>query len=95
MDVPSRGLALLRALSAFCPGLWLVLNPSNLGQAWSCSGGSGVIAGEGRSQSLPWWQQGEGTLGGDITLPGNPLLDPGDGGDGTAPPHASFPARPI
>lgn len=40
MDVPSQGPALLRDLSAFCLGLWLVLNPSDLGQAWSCSGGS-------------------------------------------------------
>jgi len=75
VDILSQGLALLRASSVFCLGLWFVLNPADLGQAWSCSGGSGVTAGEGRSWSL----LGEGTAGGP-QLAGGPLSDPSGGG---------------
>lgn len=80
MDGPSRGPALLRASSVVCPGLWLLLNPADLGQAGSCSGGSGAIAGEGGSRSLPRWQRGQGTPRGGLHLTGDPLPDPGDGG---------------
>lgn len=80
MDGPSRGPALLRASSAVCPGLWLLLNPADLGQAGSCSGGSGAIAGEGGSRSLPGWQRGQGTPRGGLHLTGDPLPDKVMGG---------------
>lgn len=66
MDVPSQGPALLRDLSAFCLGLWLVLNPSDLGQAWSCSGGS-----RGGEKPFPALE---------AERKGDPLPDPSNGG---------------